>query len=386
MLKLDKTGWKDVALGDVAIESSKRVNNPSESGLARFVGSDSISRWDFRISRWDSTSSVTSAMKIFEPGDYLLVRRSLYASDFRERSPLSDFSGVCSGDILTIKENTDLISKGFLVSVLNSDPLWKFVVANASGSITRRIKWKELQNFRFSLPPIEQQKHLAQLMWSLEDSIEKKKQLIGKLDVLIAATLNEHFSKEEAKKLMLGDAGKWVSGGTPSKKNSNFWDGDVPWVSPKDMKRDFIDDSIDKITNLAVEKGANLLTDKSILVVVRGMILAHSFPVSINTLPVAFNQDMRALEVNRDLFIPEYIMLFLQHSKETMLARVTETTHGTKRLASEELYSVLIPKPQKKEQKALVDNVMRLKNSLAVVKSSIEDSKHLLRAIVNKVN
>lgn len=386
MLKIDKTGWKEVILGDVAIESRKRVNNPSESGLERFVGSDSISQWDFRISRWDSTSSVTSTMKIFEPGDYLLVRRSLYASDFRERSPLSDFNGVCSGDILTIKENKDLISKGFLISVLNSDPLWKFVVANASGSITRRIKWKELQNFQFSLPPIVQQKHIAQLMWSLEDSIEKKKQLIGKLDVLIAASLNEHFSKVESSKLMLGNIGRWVSGGTPSKNNSNFWDGDIPWVSPKDMKRDFIDSSIDKITSLAVEKGANLLTDRSILVVVRGMILAHSFPVAINTLPVAFNQDMRALEVNKDLFISEYIMLFLQHSKETMLAMVTETTHGTKRLASEELYSVLIPKPEKKEQKALVDNVMELKNSLAVAKSSIEDSKQLLRTIVNKVN
>jgi type I restriction enzyme S subunit len=386
MLKIDRTDWREVALGDVAIESSKRISNPSESGLERFVGSDSISQWDLRISRWDNTNSVTSAMKLFEPGDYLLVRRSLYASDFRERAPLSDFSGVCSGDILTIKENKELVSEGFLISVLNSDPLWKFVVANASGSITRRIKWNELKTYRFSLPPIEQQNQIAKLMWSLEDSIKKKKGLIGKIDSLIASTLNYHFSKTLPSKLILGDTGKWVSGGTPSKSNLDFWDGAIPWVSPKDMKRDFIDNSIDKITSLAVEKGANLLANKSILVVVRGMILAHSFPVAMNTKPVAFNQDMRALEVNTDLFVPEYILFFLQHRKKSMLSMVTETTHGTKRLASEELYSVVIPKPLKHEQQTLVNQIMELKQSVIHLKDSITDSKNLLRTIINKVN
>ncbi len=43
-----------------------------------------------------------------------------------------------------------------------------------------------------------------------------------------------------------------VSGGTPSKSEPEFWDGDIPWVSPKDMKRPIIADSIDHVTEAAL--------------------------------------------------------------------------------------------------------------------------------------
>ena len=104
-MNINREDWKQIKLGDVAIEYSKRINDPSKSEFDRFVGSSNIEQWDFRINNWENTSSVTSAMKLFKKGDYLLVRRSLYASDFRERAPRASFSGVCSGDILSIKEN-----------------------------------------------------------------------------------------------------------------------------------------------------------------------------------------------------------------------------------------------------------------------------------------
>ena len=181
-LSIDKHNWKKVCLGDVAFEYSKRINNPNESDYDRFVGSNNIGQWDFRIKSWESTDSVTSAMKLFEPNDYLLVRRSLYASDFRERAPRADFYGVCSGDILTIKENPDFLSDGFLIGVLNSPDLWKYVVANASGSITRRIKWKDLANYQFLLPPKDQQARLASLLWALDVVMEREREMLGGLE------------------------------------------------------------------------------------------------------------------------------------------------------------------------------------------------------------
>ena len=72
-LKIDKSNWKKVKLGDVAFEYSKRINNPSESEFDRFVGSSNIGQWDFRVKSWETTDSVSSAMKLFEPNDYLLV-------------------------------------------------------------------------------------------------------------------------------------------------------------------------------------------------------------------------------------------------------------------------------------------------------------------------
>ncbi|MCP2036957.1 restriction endonuclease subunit S [Chryseobacterium sp. HSC-36S06] len=196
-LIIDKSKWKKVRLGDVAFEYSKRINNPSESEFDRFVGSSNIGQWDFRVNSWESTQSVSSAMKLFEPNDYLLVRRSLYASDFRERAPRANFHGVCSGDILTIKENSEFVSDGFLIGIFNSQDLWNYVVANASGSITRRIKWRDLANYEFLLPPKEEQKKLAELLWAMDDVIEKEKRLLSNIEKL-------YFSKRKE----IGKSGK----------------------------------------------------------------------------------------------------------------------------------------------------------------------------------
>lgn len=191
-LKIDRRHWKRVKLGDVAFEYSKRINNPSKSEFDRFVGSSNIDQWDFRVKSWESTDSVTSAMKLFEPNDYLLVRRSLYASDFRERAPRAHFHGVCSGDILTIKENPEEVIDGFLIGVFNSPALWNYVVANASGSITRRIKWRDLSNYEFLLPPKDQQAQLAELLWAMDEVMERERVLSEKLE----STLDVQIEKE----------------------------------------------------------------------------------------------------------------------------------------------------------------------------------------------
>ena len=85
-------------------------------------------------------------------------------------------------------------------------------------------------------------------------------------------------------------------GGTPSKKKASYWKGDIPWVSPKDMKSDIISDSIDHITTDAIEQSTtNLIPADSILVVVRSGILARTIPVGITGRDVTINQDIKAL-------------------------------------------------------------------------------------------
>jgi type I restriction enzyme, S subunit len=83
----------------------------------------------------------------------------------------------------------------------------------------------------------------------------------------------------------------FLSGGTPDKGKSEFWTGgSIPWVSPKDMKVDRIEDSEDHITEAALDESATqLLPVGSVLIVVRGMILAHTLPVAVTTGPVTIN-------------------------------------------------------------------------------------------------
>ena len=163
---LNKSNWIKVRLGDVASEYSERIDNPSESEFEDFIGSNCIDQYDFQIERTTPSSQVTSAQKKFCKGDYLLVRRSLYGSDFRERAPRAQFDGVCSADIITIRENQRLIADGYLISVLYSKELWDYIVSKSTGGLTRRIKWKQLADFEFLLPPKDVQQRLSSILWA----------------------------------------------------------------------------------------------------------------------------------------------------------------------------------------------------------------------------
>jgi type I restriction enzyme, S subunit len=112
---------------------------------------------------------------------------------------------------------------------------------------------------------------------------------------------------------------KIFGGGTPSKENLDFWSGDIPWVSPKDMKAEIIYDAEDHITEYAIEHSATrLIQPGAVLIVVRSGILRHSIPVSINVQPVALNQDMKALVVEPFLKA-EYVASLIRGHQHALL-------------------------------------------------------------------
>ena len=185
--------WKLVRLADVAEEYSVRVDNPSESESDFFIGSDCIGQYDFRIHKKSDASLITSTQKGFREGDYLLVRRSLYGSDFRERAPRADFDGVCSADIITIREKEGVIADGFLIYVLYQKSFWDFIVSNSNGGLTRRIKWRQLADYEFALPPLDIQKEISDKLWAAYRLKETYKRLLAATDEMVKSQFIEWF-------------------------------------------------------------------------------------------------------------------------------------------------------------------------------------------------
>lgn len=189
----DSSQWPMVKLSDVAEEYSIRIENPSASEFDFYIGSDCIGQYDFRIHKKSDASTITSTQKGFNSGDYLLVRRSLYGSDFRERAPRADFNGVCSADILTIREKKGIIADGFLIYVLYQKKLWDYIVANSNGGLTRRIKWKQLADYEFPLPPYQTQKTIADKLWAAYRLKESYKKLLSATDEMVKSQFIEMF-------------------------------------------------------------------------------------------------------------------------------------------------------------------------------------------------
>jgi type I restriction enzyme S subunit len=126
--------------------------------------------------------------------------------------------------------------------------------------------------------------------------------------------------------LSLAEIGRWFGGGTPSKANPKFWNGGtIPWVSPKDMKRELITDAQDYITQEAVDNSAtNLVEPGSVLVVVRSGILKHTLPVAITDREVALNQDLKAVFPRGDVD-SRYLLLALKALERDILHTCTKS-------------------------------------------------------------
>ena len=124
----------------------------------------------------------------------------------------------------------------------------------------------------------------------------------------------------------LRNVGTWSGGGTPSKAIPEYWDnGDIPWVSPKDMKTFELHDSQDKITDKAVEASpTKLVPAGSVLMVVRSGILAHTFPVAIARRAVTLNQDMKAITPKAGLS-SEFLAYQLRAQGPTILNSCTKS-------------------------------------------------------------
>ena len=134
------------------------------------------------------------------------------------------------------------------------------------------------------------------------------------------------------------------SGGTPRKSVRAYWDGDIPWVSGKDLKVPCLDDAIDHVTVEGVESGSRLAPADAVLLLVRGMGLAKDLPISVIDRPMAFNQDVKAL-VSRNGYSGRFLHAAIYSGKDRLLARCATSAHGTMTLNLDDVGNFKIPVP-----------------------------------------
>jgi type I restriction enzyme S subunit len=157
--------------------------------------------------------------------------------------------------------------------------------------------------------------------------------------------------------LPLSEVGRWVGGGTPSKAEPTFWNGTIPWVSPKDMKSLIIRDTQDHVTADAVRQSStNYVEAGSVLVVFRSGILQHTLPVAIAAKSVTLNQDLKAVKPVESVE-PSYLAWALRAFQHEILHTCSKegTTVQSLNLAS--FLAFEIPLPTIEEQRRIVAEI-----------------------------
>ncbi|MCX4882576.1 restriction endonuclease subunit S [Streptomyces sp. NBC_00847] len=152
----------------------------------------------------------------------------------------------------------------------------------------------------------------------------------------------------------LGDVARWLSGGTPSTDDPDYWDGDIPWISAASLKNFNIQDSDRRLTHLGSRNGSTVVPAGSTIFVVRGMSLKSELRVGVTLRPVAFGQDCKALIPNEGIDA-RYLSHAVKAAESKILALVDEASHGTGRLETRIVANQRIGVPSLAEQRRIVD-------------------------------
>ena len=249
----------------------------------------------------------------------------------------------------------------------------KYYAANLPGSkeYTRHFKW--LKECSFIIPDYEHQCQIAESFDTIQDEIALVKRILAKADELIQSRFVEMFESQPT--CALFDYCDFYSGGTPSKKNPEYWDGSLPWFSPKDIKSPMLWDSIDHVNDEITEKtNLKLIPEDTVVVVVRGMILAHDVPVAIVKTAATINQDLKAMIPKRECNAV-FLASALRNQEKMLLAETGQSAHGTKKLDTDVLGSVAVPNAP-----------LALQNEFAEFVTQVESLKATTRQQLDRLN
>jgi type I restriction enzyme, S subunit len=180
----------------------------------------------------------------------------------------------------------------------------------------------------------------------------------------------------------LGNTGKWIGGGTPSKSIKEYWKGSIPWVSPKDMKTEFIQVTEDHISEYALrDSSTNMVKSGSILIVARSGILKHTLPVAIAAKDLTINQDMKALTVH-DGFSAQFIYQYLLAKNHHVLRASLKAGNTVESLDFSAFSNLLIPCPSIEEQQKIANAVESIAHRVRVKSSQLNAYVQTKRALM----
>jgi type I restriction enzyme S subunit len=385
-------GWQWVTIADIADDISDRVDNPSESGFERFVGLEHMEGGSLQISKWGSTHDVTSAMKLFQRGDVLFARRNAYL----KRASMADFDGVCSGDAIVLREKPDALYPGFLPLVLNTDIFWDYAIAHAAGSMSKRVKVRDLMGYEFALPPLDEQRRIAEILWAAEETIElytiaqhqSEKALhstifhlmqhgIGefRLQETDGVTCPEHWQVKRLEDIALVERGKFAH---RPRNLPKFYGGPYPFVQTGDVAAskgmlEAYEQTLSeegKAISRSFEPGSILITIAAVI----GRTTVTQFEVWCTDSVVGIVPDS---DVN--VYFLEFYLRTLQSHLENRVATQT----AQKNINLKKLRPLLVPVPPPSEQAQIADILFDMQKRVHELEQHTEGIQTLKQSLVN---
>ncbi|NRB53344.1 MAG: restriction endonuclease subunit S [Saprospiraceae bacterium] len=401
-LNLDKSTWKPVRFGEVAIQQKQSVDRDT-TNITRYIKGEHMKSEDLHLRNWgDLTDEYLGPafVRRFEIGDILYGSRRTYL----KKVAIAHFEGITSNTTFVIKANEEVIDKNLLPFIMLSEGFTQHSIRNSKGSVNPYINWKDLAKYEFLLPPKDQQAQLAELLWAMDEVVKYEIEVLRKLILKEKVTIEELVSGKRT--LDVTDEKFTFS---ESKKSTNKWkllslellcekvtDGEhlspnfvgegYPILSAKDIQ----DDGVQMENAKFIAKEAFQLSRRrcnpeynDVLIVSRGATIGRTTVNKISE-PFALMGSVILLKP-KSTILGDYLGLLVKRkSYQNRLLAISGST------AQQAIYLADIKKsklaiPPISYQKLIVKFVEKISNSIYSIKTKIASSKALQKSLINQI-
>jgi hypothetical protein len=351
-----------LAIGDLFAKKTESVNPVlyAQESFELF----SVPSYQHRHPEVVKGAEIGSTKVAVLPGDVLLCKIVPHIRRAWVVPPQGDIRQIGSGEWIIFRDNR--FHPDYLRHVVLGDSfhaMFMATVAGVGGSLMR-ARPAHVARIPIKLPPLPEQRRIAAILDQADELRTKRRRALTLLDELADSLFVDMFGGEDTQDL--SEVCTPHSGGTPSKSTPEFWVGKLPWFSPKDLKSLNLSDAIDHVNPVVLEKTTlRLIPADTVAIVVRGMILAHTFPVARLRVPCTINQDMKAL-MPKNGVDPAFLAYALRSQRRQILSAVSTAGHGTKRLDTESLKAIQIPVASLERQALFRGRIDKIENARAV--------------------
>ncbi len=391
--------WKEVRIGDVCIQRNEIIQ-PSGKGEHKFVGLEHIKPGEIEIQTYQLDTDVKSSKFRFYRGDILYGKLRPYL----DKAAIADFDGICSTDLLVLTNVDNKVSAGFLVYLIHSNQFIQNSISATSGTNHPRTSWKEISKFKFGLPPLPEQRRIAEVLGTVDSAIQKvggaierterlKKGLMQRL--LTRGIGHERFKEsevggvpEEWEVARLGEVLTDISYGTSVKANDE--NQGLPVLGIPNILSGKIDENNLRYVYLSEQEKQNLTLKVGDVLIVRtnanSKYIGRSALFENKTGTWVYASYLIRIRVDTKKVIPNYLIKFLQSEKvRRQFLSIARTSAGNYNINTQGIRSINICLPNIFEQRRIAEILSAVDRKLELERRRKEKLERVKKGLMDEL-
>ncbi|QDZ39815.1 restriction endonuclease subunit S [Euhalothece natronophila Z-M001] len=382
--------WKEVSLGEIL--TIQRGGSPrpitsyltdSENGInwVKISNTQGISKYIYETQQKIKPEGISKTRVVYS-GDFILSNSMSFCKPYIMRT-----TGCIHDGWLVLRKKETNLDENFLYYILRSDLIYKQFKRLASGTTVKNLNINVVKKVQIPLPPLEEQKRIAEILDRADAIRQKRKGVIALTEELARSTFLEMFGDPTTNSKgwnlkSLGELAKISGGGTPSKKCPQYYEGNICWVTSKDMNVHMLVDTKNHITEKAIEDSSTKLVGiGTLLVVVKSKILMKRLPVVRTKVPTCFNQDIKAIELY-DSWMTRYCHWHMKLGQDTLLNKARGLNTEGLTLEHFNNYQIMIPTYSEIMRFTKVEKT--IEESLLASRQALENANNLFNSLLQR--